>query len=172
MGSGKTFLDENDEDVLEFLTITADIAGNEEYQKLKHFIHHHSTTRYQHCLNVAWYTYYWTKKLGLNYRSAARGAMLHDFYLYEGHIPPKGSKMRHSELHPRIALENTRKYFKTDPVMEDVIVHHMWPNAKDRPLTKEGYIITIADKYCASIELLGKPLYTKQVLQLILTAPR
>lgn len=159
LGSAHTFLDAEDTDALEFIQIVCDITALPQYQKLKLFEHHHSTTRYQHCLNVAWYTYVWAKKLGLNYISAARGAMLHDFFLYDWHTgqPIPG---RHTEVHPMIALENAGHFFEIDPVMKDCILHHMWPNARVCPTTAEGILVTIADKYCASIEFSSRPLYS------------
>lgn len=151
IGSSKTFLNEHDASALEFISIVADITKEPEYQKLKNYTHHHATTRYQHCLNVAWYTYIWCKASGLDYISAARGAMLHDFFVYDwrSEQPIKG---RHSAVHPKIALENAKKYFEVNEVMEDVIINHMWPNTIRPPRTPEGMVITVADKYCATLE--------------------
>lgn len=153
-GSKRTFLDVSDEETIEFINIVKDIAGNEEYQKLKNFTHHIGNTRYQHCLNVAWYSYLWAKHAGLNYRSAARGAMLHDFFLYDYHI--KGQQPipgRHAEVHPMVALSNAQKYFEVDDIMYDCIINHMYPITSVSPATKEGRIVSLADKYCASLEL-------------------
>lgn len=150
-GSSQTFLDAADDNAMEFLNTVSDITANPEYQQLKNYVHHNCTNRYQHCLNVAWYTFLWCKKAGLNYKSAARGAMCHDFYLYDNAQFYK-TNMRHSVVHPRYALLNTRLHFETDPVMEDCIVHHMWPAGSGMPTTPEGMIVTLADKYCASVE--------------------
>ncbi len=150
-GSKQTFLDADDDTAMEFLNTVADIAADRTYQKLKNFIHHQSTNRYQHCLNVAWYTFLWCKKMGLNHVSAARGAMCHDFYLYDNAEFYK-TGMRHAVVHPRYALLNTRLHFRTDQVMEDCILHHMWPAGLGRPITPEGVVVTVADKYCASLE--------------------
>ena len=150
-GSKETFLNADDQTAMDFLNTVADIAADKDYQKLKNYIHHNSTTRYQHCLNVAWYTFLWCKKAGLNAKSAARGAMCHDFYLYDNQEFYR-TGLRHSVVHPRYALLNTRLHFKTDPVMEDCIVHHMWPSGAGKPTTSEGMIVTVADKYCASLE--------------------
>lgn len=160
LGSSHNFLDAGDETALEFIDTVCDITALPEYQQLKLFTHHHSTTRYQHCLNVAWYTFIWAKALGLNYKSAARGAMLHDFFLYDWHTqqPVPG---RHTEVHPMMALQTASRYFKLDDVMFDCILHHMWPNAKERPTTPEGFLVTVADKYCASIEFSSKPIYSR-----------
>ncbi len=153
LGSTHDFLDENDDKALDFIRIVSDITANEEYQKLKNYRHHHFTTRYQHCLNVAWYAYLAARKAGLDYVSCARGAMLHDFYLYDNDTDELPYEGTHMEIHPKIALINARQNFKTNRTMEDCILHHMWPAAGDRPLTREGYIVQAADKYCASLEV-------------------
>ena len=82
LGTKQSFRNADDPIAMEFLETVCDIPALPEYQKLKQYRHHYGTTRYQHCLNVAWYTFLWCRNAGLNYRSAARGAMLHDFYLY------------------------------------------------------------------------------------------
>lgn len=151
LGSTKTFLNEDDKSAIEFIEIVADITAVDEYQKLKNYTHHHAFTRYQHCVNVAWYTYLWTKASGLDYVSATRGAMLHDFFVYEWKTEQPISG-RHSVVHPRIALENSMKYFEVNDIMKDCIVNHMWPNTIHAPKTAEGIIVTLADKYCATLE--------------------
>ena len=152
------FEDADDLEAAEFQAIISDILSIPEFRKLKAYTHHHSTTRYQHCMNVAWYTYLWCRRFHLNYVSATRGALLHDFFLYEWKYeqPIPG---RHSEIHPLIALTNATKYVEIDEVMRDCILHHMWPLAQDRPETREGMIVQAADKYCASIELGTKPYF-------------
>jgi uncharacterized protein len=150
-GSKRTFLEADDEIALDFIRIISDIPQNSEYRQLKNFTHHMYTTRYQHCLNVAWYSYLIARKRNLDYISMARGAMLHDFYLYNrpADAPIEG---RHSDVHLQIALANAEKYFEVNDVMHDVIVNHMWPTGCERPKTEEGLIITFTDKYCAAME--------------------
>ena len=157
LGSRKTFTDATDEEAIEFVDIVSDIIANDDFQKLKEFKHHVSNTRYQHCLNVAWYTYLWTKKASLNYRSATRGALLHDFFLYDYRHGGQPIPGRHIDVHPMVALANARKYFEVDEVMYDCIAHHMFPSSLTPPTTKEGVFVTLADKYCASLELGNAP---------------
>lgn len=140
------------EDRTEFNEIIADIIANPEFRKLAAYKHHIFCNRYQHCLNVAWYTYCMCKAEGLDYVSATRGAALHDFFVYNYHTeqPVKG---RHSCVHPRMALANARKYFEVNDLMEDCIVHHMWPSDPlALPQSREAFIVTLADKYSATTE--------------------
>ncbi len=151
LGSTHSFQDADDKKAIEFINIVSDIAAIPEYQEMKHMMQHHATSRYQHCLNVAWYSYLMSKKAHLDYVSCTRGAMLHDFYLYDWHteVPLPG---RHCAVHPRVALMNAEKYFELNPIETDVILHHMWPNGTSRPETEEGMIVQAADKYCAFLE--------------------
>lgn len=171
LGSKRDFLDYTDEDAQEFLQITSDISEHPEFQKLKNYTHHLHTTRWQHCMNVSWYTYLWCKKLSLNYTEAARGALLHDFFLYDYHteqpIPGK-----HADVHPLAAFTNAEKYFEVTDIMRDCILNHMWPTAGIRPATPEGLIVTAADKYCAGIEVGSRSYETlapllKQIIEMI-----
>lgn len=56
----------------EFEEILADILQNDTVLKMKNFRQHFHTSCYDHCLTVAYYSYLWCKKLGLDYVSAAR----------------------------------------------------------------------------------------------------
>ena len=56
----------------EFQTILADVLQNETVLKMKNFRQHFHTSCYDHCMTVAYYSYLWCKKLGLDYKSAAR----------------------------------------------------------------------------------------------------
>ena len=59
----------------EFENIIKDLTSNPTVQKMNEFKQHYSTSCYDHCLNVAFYSYMIAKKLGLNYKAVARGAI-------------------------------------------------------------------------------------------------
>jgi uncharacterized protein len=82
-----------------------------------------------------------------------RGALLHDFFLYDWHIPDK-TRRWHGFTHPRIALENAKKYFKLNEKEKDIILNHMWPLTVKFPRSREAFIVCIADKICSIIETL------------------
>lgn len=136
----------------EFTSIISDILTNREFKKLAYFSHHIYTSRYQHSINVAYYTYKMAKALKLDYVSATRGAMLHDFFLYYWQ-DDKLTIKEHSDLHPKITLENAKKYFEVNEIMEDCILNHMWPMTSTMPKTMEGKLVQTADKYSASVEV-------------------
>ncbi len=151
-------LDENKnlisrETLLEFNEIIKDISENSNVAALKDHIQHINSSRYSHCKEVAFYTFLICKKLKLDYISAARGAMLHDFYFYNWrnkHV--EGQKRFHLFRHPRIALENALDIFELNDLEKDIIVKHMWPLTISLPRFAESYIVTFVDKYCATKE--------------------
>ncbi len=142
----------------EFYDIIKDIYKHEEFMKLKHFFHHNSSI-YAHVRDVAYFTYRTAKYLKLDYRSAARGALLHDFFLYDwrNHDEPELHRDKyHGVEHPRIALANAEKYFQLNDIEKDIIVKHMWPLTIVPPKYKESYIVTFADKYLSSREFIDE----------------
>lgn len=115
------------------------------------FIQHGKITCLEHSLYVSYCSYLICRRLGFNYRSAARGGLLHDFFLYDWHkeIPYKGL---HGLKHPYVALENANKYFQLNKMEQDIISKHMWPLTIVPPRYLETLIVNIIDKYCAFME--------------------
>ena len=107
-------LNKNIEKCKEFNEILNDILSNETVQEMNKYIQHGEISCYSHCYYVAYYTYLICKKLKLDYKSAARGAMLHDLFLYDWHTTSPSDineKGAHAWAHPRIALKNATKIF-------------------------------------------------------------
>jgi len=142
-----------DESWIEFQEIVKDITTNSNVMALKEHMQHVSSSRFEHCEQVAYYTYQICKKLGLDYVSAARGAMLHDFYFYDWRNKGvEGQKKFHAMRHPNIALKNANDIFELNDLEKDIIKKHMWPMTIIPPKYKEGFIVTCVDKYCATKE--------------------
>lgn len=142
----------------EYNAIVADILDNEEFLKLRNFFHHNSSI-YEHAKIVSYLSYRLCKYLNLDYTSAARGALLHDFFLYDwrNHDEPDLAKDKyHGVAHPKIALNNALKNFKLNDLEKDIIVKHMWPLTLIPPKYQESYIVTFTDKYVASREFLDE----------------
>lgn len=130
----------------------SDVTANEIILGLDQFTHHYNVTRLEHCLHVSYLSYLMCKRLGLDYQSAARGGLLHDFYFYDSHVT-KPDRGIHCFRHPGIALENAEKIFPLNKVERDIIIKHMWPVTITPPRYKESYVVTAIDKYCANREL-------------------
>jgi uncharacterized membrane protein/HD superfamily phosphodiesterase len=142
----------------EFYQIIADIYEHEEFVKLKNHYHHNSSI-YEHVMDVAYLSYRACKLLNLDYRSATRGALLHDFFLYDwrNHSEPDLPEHKnHGIEHPKIALDNAQKHFDLNEIERDIIIKHMWPLTVVPPKYKESYVVSFVDKYLASREFMKK----------------
>ena len=78
-----------DEWKYDFYDCIRDIAEHPVVLRMKLYPHHGTTNCYQHCVHVAYYNYQWCRFFYLDARSAARGAMLHDLFLYDWHTHAK-----------------------------------------------------------------------------------
>jgi uncharacterized protein len=138
----------------EYNNIVRDILENKEFCRLADYYHHNSSIL-DHAKIVSWISYSLCKYLNLDYRSAARGALLHDFFLYNWRnhdIPDLAKEKFHGIEHPKIALANSEKHFILNKIEKDIILKHMWPLTLVPPAYRESFIVTFVDKYTASRE--------------------
>ena len=133
----------------EFASIAEEIINSEKYQALKEE-NHHGLSRYDHSLRVAKNTYRLSKKMKMDYVSATRGALLHDYFTNEEYRNTKG--MKKYSMHPVIALNNAIREFDLNPKEENIIVSHMFPMGKIKPNCKESWLVTSVDKGVAMYE--------------------
>lgn len=132
----------------EFETIISELVENETVQKMKNYRQHCNTSCFEHCYSASYYCYKICKKLGLDYKSAARAAMLHDLFLYDWR-EPNSHRRWHAFHHPKTAYENASKLFELNKKEKDIILKHMWPTTVIPPKSIEGFVLTLVDKYCA-----------------------
>lgn len=137
-----------------YISVCGDMLSHEKVLEMKKYHHHKEVTCHFHSVIVSYLTYKVCVMLDCNVNDATRAALLHDFYLYDWHIT------KHDELHawyhPKMAKINAEKYFGTLTKMQtDMILSHMWPLHVAPPKSKEGMILTFADKICANCDLLG-----------------
>jgi len=131
-----------------------DLIETEIVQSMVQYIQHGNVTCLEHCKNVSFKSFKICKLLNLDYKSAARGALLHDFFLYDWHIP--GSHVGlHGFRHSKISLENAEKHFKLNSMEKDIISSHMWPLTIKPPKYKEAFVVTFVDKFCSSKEIVN-----------------
>jgi uncharacterized protein len=144
---------------LGFLECIRDLLENPEVRRLNAYIQHSTSTRLQHCLNVSYYGYKLARQLDYDFRSCARGGLLHDLYLYNtGQGISRRFVARHLRTHPQTALENAERLFELNEIEKDIILKHMWPVTPDLPKFPEAFLIANVDKYCASLEAFGRGL--------------
>ena len=112
---------------------------------------HHDRTALTHSLAVSTNAYRWARRLGLDAGSTARGALLHDFFLYDRR---DGLKHRHPTRHARVALGNAKARFTLNPVEADIILTHMWPVGGPFYSYRESILVSMVDKIVSTREVL------------------
>lgn len=144
----------------------ADILCSKEHKECDKFIQHGNTTVRKHTTSVACMAVAIARKthLKFDYQAMIRGALLHDYFLYDWHEPHHGP---HGYTHASLALRNAAQDFAISPIEADVIKKHMWPLNIKPPRYREAMIVTIADKICSAKEVFGKPIYDKKVEEIL-----
>ena len=110
-------------------------------------------TCFDHCVLVSYTSYRLCRRLGLDARAAARGGLLHDFYLYDW-TDPHSHKGLHGFCHPAAALKNARERFPLTEKEADIILKHMFPLTLRPYRFWESFVVSCMDKFCAVAELL------------------
>lgn len=130
---------------------------------LKHQNHHNGITCFEHCLAVAFVSLKIANFLGLKYdvESLIKGALLHDYFLYDYHDNPE--HRFHGFTHAKTALNNALRDFEINEKEADIIRKHMFPLNITPPRYKESLYVCIADKICATGELVLKRCKTSKL---------
>ena len=131
-----------------------DILKNEEFLKLEN-IEHHGTSRLKHSKRVSYYSYKLCKSMHIDYISAARAGLLHDFF-----ISPIGrtkkERIKSVFTHPKKALETANTYFELNDIEQNIIISHMFPLYITLPQYLESWIVSIVDKIVGTYEFFEK----------------
>ena len=136
----------------EYYSYVKDLLDDKSVLSLGEFRHHIGTTRFQHSLNVSYYTFLLCRMFRLNTRAAARAGLLHDLFFYDRHKHEKVANSHPAE-HANIAFYNASQMFPIDELEGDMIINHMWPMTIHLPRHLETFMITLADKFCAVAEV-------------------
>lgn len=143
-----------DRQMTEYVPYISDLVHADCVLKMKAYCQHGHTSTYEHCLAVAYYSFLFCQKLKIraDIRSIVRGAMLHDLFLYDWHVPDDSHKL-HGFFHADKALTNARKYFNINQREADIIASHMWPlTLRKVPRHREAAIVCLIDKACSLFE--------------------
>ena len=142
------------------LLIEHEIKHLEEHARFletKNYTQHGGITVYEHCINVAFMSCKIADKyhLDVNYLSLIRGALLHDYFLYDWHEKLLRNQI-HGFTHPKTALQEALKDFTLSKREENMILHHMFPLTPCPPKYREGWLLCLADKICATRETINR----------------
>ncbi len=137
-----------------------DVLASPRWREEKRFPHHGSVSCYLHSVRVADRAVRIARFLkryfgfGTDMKALVRGALLHDFYLYDWHVPDKAHPHKlHGFHHPRKAMENAEAEFSLSAREKAAILTHMFPLTPTFPSCREAWIICVADKICSTEEI-------------------
>lgn len=118
---------------------------------------HGSTSVYQHSINVAYLSLWLAGRLPLrtDRRALVRGALLHDYFLYDWHKKDDGHRW-HGFRHGKTAARNAKRDYRLNRLEEYIIARHMFPLTVLPPKSKEGWMVCLADKWCARFSEFSK----------------
>ena len=137
----------------EYRDCVAALLAAPEVARLKTIRHHPGVSCYEHSVFVSYTAFRLAGKWGGDRRAAARGGLLHDLYLYD---PKSLPSYRQCFAHPIAALRNAADLCGgLEPAEADAIRAHMWPMARHMPHCREAAAVCLADKLCATAEVLG-----------------
>ncbi len=149
-GQGKRIKDHNRRE--EFWGTFLAMREDPEILKLQQYPNHRISNLYDHSSRVALCAYDLSRRFHIKVDGAAlaRGAMLHDYYLYHAQSYKKITYRPHLLGHPQTALSNAKEHFELTKKEENIIESHMWPMTPTRiPKSKEAFLVQLADKFCA-----------------------
>ncbi|SCW69705.1 uncharacterized protein SAMN02910456_02651 [Ruminococcaceae bacterium YRB3002] len=142
----------------ELITRGGDIIFSENIEPMKSSIQHGTTSVFAHCLSVAKHSLLIAAFLENRFNikvdrtSLVRGALLHDYFLYDWHDKEVPGRKIHGFTHPKKAMNNAVRDFEMNSLERDVISKHMFPLTPIPPRHRESLIVCIADKWCAICE--------------------
>ena len=138
-----------------------DILVTESFQSEVNYIQHGEIDCYEHSLAVTYMCVYLARKfrLRVDLRSVVRGALLHDYFLYDWHDDVAWHRL-HGYHHARTSLITACKDFPMNRTEKQIIFRHMFPlNISRFPNSKEAAMVCMADKICATLETIRRKRY-------------
>jgi uncharacterized protein len=133
-----------------------ELNATSRFAQTKEYTQHGTISVYAHCVEVARTSCCIAASLKINvdYRSMVRGALLHDYFLYDWHHTGDGSHRLHGFTHPKRALLNALRDLELNRIERMVILRHMFPLTPIPPTCRESWLVCLADKICATKETL------------------
>lgn len=132
-----------------------DIIDSDGFQSERRFLQHGNTSTFKHSIAVARnaVNMAFTMHLDVDMKSLVAAALLHDYFLYDWHVDAPWHRL-HGLTHGKTAADNVRRDFPelANDVVIDSITNHMFPLTRTAPKHTEGWLVTAADKICATAE--------------------
>lgn len=139
-----------------FWKLFHEICTHSRFDESKQNIQHGCTSVYQHSLSVAYLSCLIAENLSISvdWHDLIRGALLHDYFLYDWHDSSHQHPRPHGFTHPESAYRNAAKEFTLSLKEITIIKRHMFPLTPIPPTCREAWIVCLADKYLSLFETL------------------
>ena len=130
-----------------------DILGSQGMLLSQSFRQHGDVSVALHCFFAAVVCVRLARALALRVdtRALVRGALLHDYFLYDWHDPDPSHRL-HGFRHVGFALRNAGRDFSLGPIERNMIASHMFPMNLVLPRFRESLLLCLADKICSFCE--------------------
>lgn len=137
-----------------FYKILQDVCRDSRFCESKKYIQHGNISVYMHSIAVAYYSCWLAEHYNIKVKKKEliRGALLHDYFLYDWHKNKEEGRHLHGFTHPATALRNALEDFDLTLIEQDIIKRHMFPLIPVPPKYREGVLVSIADKICSIYE--------------------
>lgn len=145
---------DRDRDLLKVRRQIDDLSADPRLQQMAQFLQHGNITTLEHVQRVALLSVRINRRTGLraDEEMLIRGALLHDYYLYDWHHH-KGRL--HGFTHPGTAAHFASRDFTLTDKERNIITSHMWPlTFRHIPRSREAVIVCCADKLSSLYETL------------------
>jgi len=132
-----------------------DVISSDRLKQEDGYRQHGSVTCYEHSVAVTLMSVRLARSLRLDVdmESMIKGALRHDYFLYDWRNDESITRRHHGFHHANRALENASRDFSLSTVACDVIQKHMFPLNIRLPKYKESYVVSVADKVVATKEV-------------------
>lgn len=130
-----------------------DILGSQGMLLSQSFRQHGDVSVALHCFFAAVVCVRLARALALRVdtRALVRGALLHNYFLYDWHDPDPSHRL-HGFRHAGFALRNAGRDFSLGPIERNMIASHMFPMNLVLPRFRESLLLCLADKICSFCE--------------------
>lgn len=145
------------EEIPVFLNMIDDLLKDERVWEMQKYIQHGSISCLEHSFVVSYYSYTIMRKLHMSCdeRALVRGALLHDYFLYDWHKPERWHRL-HGFRHPFFARDNAVRDFHITALEQEIIRKHMWPLTVIPPTCREAWLVNVVDTMSGVIEVLAE----------------
>lgn len=137
-----------------YVSCVRDLLLAPQVQSMRALPHHPGVNCFEHSIFVSYVAFRLARRWGLDGRSCARCGLLHDLYLYRWNDQTAHPGLQCFD-HPVFALRNASALTPLTAKERNIILAHMWPLAFHLPRSREAWVVSLADKLCATAEVLG-----------------